>query len=53
MEVARRMRQLAAGIANAADAEAIRQYAEWLEANPDAAETQGSGRRTRTTEQAS
>lgn len=33
------MRQLAEGVASPADAEEIRRYAEWLEANPDAAET--------------
>jgi hypothetical protein len=29
------MRQLAAGVANPADAEAIQQYADWLEAHPE------------------
>ncbi len=34
-EVASRLRQLAGGVAEPADAEAIEQYADWLEAHPD------------------
>ena len=33
-DVAARMRQLAAGVANPADAEAIHQYADWIETHP-------------------
>lgn len=43
LQVAKRMRQLAAGMAKVADAEAIRRYADWVEANPEAAETQELG----------
>jgi hypothetical protein len=34
------MRELAVGVANPADADAIRRYASWIEANPDADEVQ-------------
>jgi hypothetical protein len=45
-QVANRMRELAAGIANPADAQAIRRYADWLERNPDADELQETGSST-------
>ena len=37
-DIAKRMREIAAGVANPADAEAIMLYANWIEANPDADE---------------
>lgn len=37
-EIARRMRELAAGVTNPADAEAIRRYADWLERTGDTVE---------------
>ncbi len=39
-EVAQRMRQIASGLADPADAEEARRYADWLEKNSDAAEEQ-------------
>lgn len=36
------MRELAEGVADPADAEAIRRYAAWIGAQPDAAELKGS-----------
>lgn len=37
-EIADRMRAVAAGLSNPADARAIKLYADWLETHPDAAE---------------
>ena len=37
-EIAGRMRALAAGLSDPADARAIRLYADWLETHPDAEE---------------
>ena len=34
-DIARRMRQLAAGVADPADAKAIKLYADWIEAHPE------------------
>jgi hypothetical protein len=34
-DVAKRMRKLATGMTNPADVEAIRRYADWIEAGPD------------------
>lgn len=34
-DVAERMRQIAGGVASPADAEAIYQYADWIEQHPD------------------
>jgi hypothetical protein len=42
-QVANRMRELAAGVANPADADAIKRYADWLERHPDAEELRDSG----------
>ena len=37
-EIADRMRAVAAGLSNPADAKAIKLYADWLETHPDAEE---------------
>ena len=37
-EIADRMRAVAAGLSNPADARAIKSYADWLETHPDAEE---------------
>lgn len=39
-EIADRMRAVAAGLSDPADARAIRLYADWIEAHPDAVEVQ-------------
>jgi hypothetical protein len=39
-DFAKRMRELAPGTVNTADADAIRRYASWIEAHPDAEEVQ-------------
>ena len=42
-DISKRMRKLAGGMTNPADAEAILRYASWIEANPNAAELQDLG----------